>query len=130
MSSTIAHYLDKMTQNDADFFKQLGSNIARFRKAQGMTQAHLATHLEISQQHMASFEKGLRKVPSSMLSHLAALFGISIEELIGIPESATKKRGPTPKLQQQMERITRLPRTKQKFVMEMLDTVIQQSATH
>lgn len=79
---------------------------------------------------MASFEKGIRKVPSSMLPHLAVLFGISIEELIGIPESATKKRGPTPKLQQQMERITQLPRTKQKFVMEMLDTVIQQSATH
>ena len=79
---------------------------------------------------MASFEKGIRKVPSSMLPQLALLFGISIEELIGVPESAAKKRGPTPKLQQQMERITQLPRTKQKFVMEMLDTVIQQSATH
>ena len=42
MSSTLAHYLDKMTQNDTDFFKQLGGNIARFRKAQGMTQVQLA----------------------------------------------------------------------------------------
>jgi len=25
MSSVITHYLDKMTQNDKDFFKQLGA---------------------------------------------------------------------------------------------------------
>ena len=37
------------------------------------------------------------------------------------------KRGPTPKLQQQMERITLLPKPKQKVVMEMLEGVLSQS---
>ena len=32
MSSAIAHYLNMMTQNNNDFFKQLGSKIASFRK--------------------------------------------------------------------------------------------------
>ena len=128
MPSALTHCLDKMTQNDEDFFKQLGCNIATLRKTQRLTQAQLAGQLGISQQHMASFEKGIRKVPSSMLPLLATLFGVSIEELIGMPEPATRKRGPAPKLQQQMAQITQLPRTKQKFVMEMLDTVIQQSA--
>ena len=38
--------------------------------------------------------------------------------------AAAKKRGPAPKLQQQIERIQQLPRTQQRFVMPMLDAVI------
>ena len=66
---------------------------------------------------------------ASSLPILAKLLMISVDGLIG---TATKKingkRGPTPKLQQQMERVSLLPRTKQQFVMDMLDTVIQQAA--
>lgn len=32
------------------------------------------------------------------------------------------KRGPAPQLQQQVERITRLPKAQQRFVMQMIDT--------
>ena len=92
-----------------------------------MTQGHLAEHLGISQQHMASFEKGIRKVPASMLRALAQLFGISVDELVGLKDTATK-RGPTPKLQRQIEQVALLPKAKQKFVSEMLETVIQQAA--
>jgi hypothetical protein len=38
------------------------------------------------------------------------------------------KRRPAPKLQQQIELIQQLPRAKQRFVIEMLDTVLQQTA--
>jgi hypothetical protein len=34
------------------------------------------------------------------------------------------KRGPAPKLLQQMERIQRLPKAQQRFVMQMIDTVL------
>jgi len=33
------------------------------------------------------------------------------------------------KLQKQLERVSLLPRSKQKFVIEMIDTVIQQQAS-
>jgi len=36
------------------------------------------------------------------------------------------KRGPVPKLQQQMERIQRLPKSQQRFVMQMIDTALAQ----
>ncbi len=39
------------------------------------------------------------------------------------------KRGPTPKLQRQLERVSRLPKAKQKFVSEMLETVLQQAGS-
>jgi transcriptional regulator with XRE-family HTH domain len=125
MSSVIDHYRQKMTEDDKAFFAELGHSIARLRKAQNMTQGQLAEFLGISQQHMASFEKGIRKVPASMLPMLAQLFGISVDELVGL-KSPVAKRGPVPKLQRQIEQVARLPRAKQKFVSEMLDAVIQQ----
>jgi hypothetical protein len=60
---------------------------------------------------------------------LARILGVSVEELIGEqPSAATRKRGPAPKFQQQLERISALPKSKQKFVMQVLETVLQQAA--
>jgi len=116
-----------MTDGDTDFFKRLGRRVAELRKEMHLTQVQLAEILNISQQHMASFEAGRRKIPASMLPTLAQLFAISIDELVGMKGQATK-RGPAPKLQRQIEQISRLPKTKQRFVMEMLDTVLQQAS--
>lgn len=127
MSSAIDHYDLKMTQNDQTFFQQLGSRVTALRKERHLTQVQLARILGISQQHMASFEKGIRKIPASMLPTLAELFSISVDELVGIKPKAAK-RGPAPKLLRQVEQISHLPKTKQRFVMEMLDTVLQQAA--
>lgn len=128
MSSEVEHYLLKMTKDDELFFQQLGQRIASLRKEQHLTQVQLAKLLGISQQHMASFEKGIRKIPASMLPSLSEVFAVPLESLLGIPQKKAK-RGPAPKLQRQVELIGQLPRTKQRFVMEMLDAVIQQQVS-
>ncbi len=95
-----------------------------------MTQTQLTDALGIAQQTMAHYEGGKLRIPVALLSTMATLLAVSIEAIIGEPVKAAKgKRGPTPRLQRQMELISQLPRTKQKFVMEMLDTVIQQQAS-
>jgi hypothetical protein len=38
------------------------------------------------------------------------------------------RRGPLSRLRQQVERIERLPRSKQRFVIEMLDAILHQAA--
>lgn len=129
MSSITQHYTLTMTESDKVFFKQLGSRIAFYRKEQGLTQVQLAKILGISQQHMGSFEHGIRKIPASMLPTLADLFGISLPVLYG-HEDKPHKPGPTPKLLKQVEQLAKLPKSKQKFVMEMIDTVIKQQATN
>lgn len=126
MSLAITLYQHMTSKNDAAFFEQLGRQIATLRKAQHLTQLQLAEILGISQQYAQAFEAGRRKVPSSMLPTLAHLFGVSLEDLVGMP-TPKNKRGPAPKLQRQIEQIQKLPRTKQRFVMQMLDTVLQQS---
>ena len=117
-----------MTQEEKSFFVALGRKIAALRKETGLTQAQLGEAIGISQQHMASFEAGRRRVPVSALPTLARTLAVPIEDLLSdSTPPAAKKRGPTPKLQRQLERVSRLPRAQQKFVSEFLDTVLQQA---
>ncbi len=37
-----------------------------------------------------------------------------------------RKRGPAPKLQQQLEQLSHLPKTQQRLVSQLIDTVLQQ----
>lgn len=96
------------------------------RKDRGLTQVQLAELLEVSQQAITAYESGQRRVPISTLPLLAHTLGVSVEDLIGAPTKRAGKRGPAPKLQQQLERITQLPKAQQRFVMQMIDTVLQQ----
>lgn len=128
--TSFSQWTDIMASQDNSFYKAMGKRIAEFRKAQDMTQTQLATELDIAQQTMAHYEGGRLRMPVSLLSNLANLLAVSVEELIGEPTKAAKtKRGPTPRLQQQVELVAQLPRTKQKLVMEMLDALIQQQAS-
>jgi transcriptional regulator with XRE-family HTH domain len=126
MSSISFSLLDEqMTNDDKEFFQVLGQRMAGYRKEINMTQVQLAKMLDVSQQVIAAYEAGRRKLPASLLPVLAKLFAVPLDELIGIKENNTK-RGPASILQRQIEQVALLPRTKQKFVMEMLDTVLKQ----
>ena len=61
---------------------------------------------------------------------MGGLYFISIDELMGVKVTEANKRGPTPKLQKQIELVAQLPRSKQQFVSQMIDAVIQQAATN
>lgn len=66
-------------------------------------------------------------MPLSALPVLTKTFGVSAEVLLG-QEPEPAKRGPTPKLKPQLERLSHLPRTQQRFVIQMLDTVLKQAS--
>jgi transcriptional regulator with XRE-family HTH domain len=119
-----------ISPDERAFFVELGARVAELRKAQGITQIQMAEALGVSQQTINSYEVGRRRIPVSTLPILASLLTTSIDELLlgEKGKKASNKRGPTSKLQQQMERVSLLPRAKQKFVMEMIDTVIQQAS--
>jgi transcriptional regulator with XRE-family HTH domain len=119
--------IDTMSQEEKRFFRELGARIAQLRKAQGMTQQALAEAVDTTQQQVASYEVARLRVPASMLPRLARVLGVSLEALLGEDQRPTARRGPTPKLQRQMERIQELPKPQQRFVMQVLDTVIAQS---
>ncbi len=116
---------EQMNKNDTAFFKALGKRVAEQRKELGMTQVQLAEILKISQQLIAAYESGARKIPASLLPTLARLFAIPLEQLTGM-EQRPAKRGPASVMQRQFEQISLMPRSRQKFITEMIDALIKQ----
>lgn len=121
-----------ISQDERAFFVELGQRIAELRKEQGITQMQLAEILGVSQQAMNSFEKGRRRVPVSALPVIARALGHSVDSLIDASTppartSAVKKRGPAPKIQQQLERVSALPKSEQRVVMRLIDSMFAQA---
>jgi transcriptional regulator with XRE-family HTH domain len=116
-----------ISDDERAFFTRLGARVAQLRRAQDITQVELAETLGVSQQTINSYEVGRRRVPVSALPALARTLGVSLEALIG-EKAPPARRGPTPKLQQQVERLSHLPQAKQRLVMEMLEGVLNQAA--
>lgn len=116
-----------ISTEERDFFIELGERIASLRKAHGITQVQLADALKVSQQTVQAYEVGRRRIPVSALPVVARLFAVSLEQLFGEVKRTHSKRGPASKLQQQIEAIAQLPVARQRFVSEMLDTVLAQA---
>lgn len=118
-----------MAAKEKTFYAQLGRRIAERRKAMDITQVELAATLGIAQQTMAHYEGGVSRIAVALLPPLAAALTTTVEDLIGLPaQRLAGRRGPAPKLQQQLEQVSQLPKAQQKFVSQMLDTVLQQTS--
>src|SRR5262245_41519322 len=116
-----------ISDQEREFFVALGARIAQLRKSRNVTQLQLGEALGVSQQTIQAYEVGRRRIPVSALPVVARLLTISLEELFGETEQpASRKRGPAPRWQQQIEAIARLPKTQQRFVAQMLDAVLAQ----
>lgn len=64
----------------------------------------------------------------SALPVVAHTLSVSLDELFGAePKTVRSKRGPVPQWQQQMEAVAQLPKARQRFVSEMLQTVLAQA---
>ncbi|MBP9229540.1 MAG: helix-turn-helix domain-containing protein [Azonexus sp.] len=118
-----------ISQDEREFFIALGNRIAQRRKEIHITQAQLAEKLGVSQPTMNAYELGQRRVPVSALPTLAKALGIGLETLLGETQpTPRKRRGPTPRWQHQIEAIANLPKAQQRFVSQMLDTVLAQAS--
>ena len=130
MNSNYSNWVDIMATDDKAFCVALGVRIAQLRKERGWTQLELAEKLGVAQQTLAHYEVGRIRVPASTLPVLATLFMTQVDTLVGHAQYSqhTGKRGPAPKWQQQIEAIAQLPKAQQRFVSQMLDTVLAQTS--
>jgi transcriptional regulator with XRE-family HTH domain len=115
-----------MTPDDKQFFKELGRRVAQLGQQAGMSQQTVADELGVAQQTLAHYEVGRLRMPVSRVPKLTELFGVPGDEILGLNGTRAGKRGPAPKLQQQIERLHRLPKAKQKLVMDILEGVLMQ----
>ncbi|MDO8893069.1 MAG: hypothetical protein Q8K43_09575 [Sulfurimicrobium sp.] len=70
---------------------------------------------------------GRRRIPVSAMPIVARTLVVPLEALFGESSRTTHKRGPASRLQQQIEAVSQLPKTQQRFVSQMLDTVLAQA---
>jgi transcriptional regulator with XRE-family HTH domain len=117
-----------ITALEREFFVSLGSRIAQLRKEAHLTQVQLAQSLDVAQSTLNAYELGQRRVPVSALPLLAKALGVNLEALMGETDTGARKRGPAPKLQQHMERISQLSKPQQRFVMQVLESVLAQAS--
>jgi transcriptional regulator with XRE-family HTH domain len=120
--------LPTMTISDDErtFFAGLGERVAQLRKARNITQVQLAESLGVSQQTIQAYEVGRRRVPVSTLRLLAKTLGVSLDELMAEGAHAPRKRGPVSQIQQHLERISLLPKPKQRAVMDVIEAMLAQ----
>lgn len=129
MLSVSEHLLASiMARDEQHFFKALGARIAQLRQEAGLSQQALADTPQIAQQTYANYEVARARPSVSLLPELAQIFGISVDELLGLHKNGAAKRGPTPLLQKQIERLNHLPKAQQKVVLKMLDGVLSQAS--
>lgn len=79
--------------NDEKLKKQIGKNIASYRKHLGLTQAGLAEKLNYSDKAVSKWERGESAPDVLTLWQLAELFDITVDELLADPNALPENSG-------------------------------------
>ena len=79
--------------DDEKLKKQIGANIAAYRKRGGMTQAGLAEKLNYSDKAVSKWERGESVPDVTTLVQLANLFDVSVNELLVDPDALPENTG-------------------------------------
>ena len=101
-----------------------GKRLARARQAKGLSQSELAELLNVSAKAVDYYERRAHNPSIEFVGKAAEALSVSFEELAGTERKSIRKPGPSKKLLQQLEQIQRLPKGKQRFVSELLETVL------
>lgn len=91
-----------------------------------MTQAELSRALGVSQQTVFAYELGDRRVSVLILAKLSKVFGISVEELMGISKIPPPKKRVSPRLLRYAERLQQLSKTRQRFIITIINVFLSQ----
>lgn len=111
------------------YFAALGKRITELRKSRGYTQAEFARALGVSQQAVFAYEIGDRRVSVLILERIAKLYCISTDQVLGrMQERTAPNRRLSPRAMRHAERIQRLSKTAQRFVIRIVDTLEAQAS--
>lgn len=108
-----------------EFSQELPHRIKRLRQANALTQAAVAQRLGITEGRYGHYERGIRRVPLSLLPKLAQALECSEAQLLGSPDSQQpRKRGPLSAWEKRLSAIKQLPRERQRQISEVVDALI------
>ncbi len=119
------------TQEDKDFYAQMGKRIAEARTKTGLTQAVMSERLGIGTQTYAHYESARLRTPVWHLRKIAEVLDLPYDTLIdGEPlEDPPAKRGPRSAIETTFMRVAELPRHKQKTIQEVVEAMLLKDAS-
>ncbi|MBC2600989.1 helix-turn-helix domain-containing protein [Puniceicoccus vermicola] len=111
-----------------DLLDQLRKRIIARRKAAGLTQAEVAERLGLKLARYGHYERGLRRVPLTLLPDLAQALECEEGDLLGIAATKASKRGPSSRAERLVQRLGTLPRKKQSVILDMVEGAIDKAS--
>ena len=109
--------------NDEILKRRIGANIAAYRKREGLTQAGLAQRLNYSDKAVSKWERGESVPDVLILTSLAELFGITVNDLLVDPNALPENTGAVQQVMGQVVEKT-LKRKANKSIILRLSSVL------
>lgn len=103
-----------------------GQRMAALRQERGMSQTELAARLNMSRAMVTYYERKAKNPTAEIIQRIADALSVGVDALLNGKGSKSRgKPGPASVLEQQIVQVKQLPRNKQKFVVDFLDTFLE-----
>jgi transcriptional regulator with XRE-family HTH domain len=104
----------------------LGKRIQELRKQIGLTQAQLASKIEISHTQLTRYESKNIQPPADVLQRLANIFDVSIDYLVnGNKSDKVEQTLKDAELIKQFKQLDKLPEDEKKSILKVLNALIR-----
>ena len=104
--------------------ESIGQRLARIRKERGYTQKQLAERIGLIQELISRYEKEKIRLTVEMLIRLLDALDVSADEFLGRDQMKAESNRVNLRLVKRMQRIERLPTSKQKTILSSLDMML------
>ena len=104
----------------------LGKRIQELRKQIGLTQAQLATKIEVSHTQLTRYESKNIQPPADVLQRLAEVFDVSIDYLVnGNKSDKVEQTLKDAEMIKQFKQLDKLPEEEKKSILKVLGALIR-----
>ena len=103
-----------------------GQRLYHLREQAGLTQAQIATHLDISPRAYAFWEREPVALKPEQIQALAEVLQVSMNDLFNADTpKQTRTSGPTGKARRLFEQVSQLPRSQQLHVLTVVEAFVE-----
>jgi transcriptional regulator with XRE-family HTH domain len=103
---------------------KFGERLHELRENSGLSQAEVATRLDIPHRTYAHWERADVALRAEQLAALADIFDVSCDHLIGRECNRPRGKGPEGKLKKALELASSLPKRRQQRVVEFIEDIL------
>lgn len=106
---------------------EFGARLHAAREARGFSQAQMAAKLGIAQQSYAAWERRDVALRADQVQRLADILGMKPDEFFGNGSAPVRRGGPTGRAMRAFEGVSKLPRSRQHKILDVVEAFLQAS---